>query len=465
MDKKNINNSELEWDLPLTDRPHLKSQIEAKIGRAIPKIVWLSSDRKEHTQEIVEIWREYKGGTGDREDQKEAIEGLLEDIKRDLAIFDAGKREGGGLAATAQHRPYSPSENEDAVHSTITNYYRKEIGKLPEVKAFRNRLSIGLMPADWMPDSYHDFLQIDLIRLVDFRTLNSLNINLIEHNWKVIADKDPSVFHYEVLLLDGKRISVQHDRGSVLMMQYDAMPGYWRVVGSGIDSSRQNLRFRKRLNASAGRQIATKNNFCLDGAASFGAEIFPTFRNTIAGETLQLAVELARDYTLPLEDMLSLLITGNVPKSRPIRAQLSNRPVYRLDGEPDYYAHGPITMEIEPWVPRNSVASYYEELQKVIFGHGAYLPSKDKLKLFSFVEERKEVLPPRQSGWGTLINLWRIENGNLFSSRENFSLAYQRIRSKLLPENRHASAILLHRPLKPPKKGKWEISVDDPNKS
>lgn len=463
MDNNNVNKCESDWDLPLTDRPHLKSQIEAKIGRAIPETVWLSGERKEYTQEIVEIWRKDGGGTGDGEDQKSAVTDLLGDIKRDLAIFDAGKKEGGGLPATVQHRPYSPPENEDAIHSTITNYYRKEIGKLPEVKAFRNRLLIGLMPADWMPDSYHEFLQIDLIRLVDFKTLNSLNINLIEHKWKIIADKDPAIFHYEVLLLDGKRIAVQHDRDSVVMMQYDAMPDYWRVVGSGIDSSRQNLRFRKKLNASAGKQIAIKNTFCLDGAASSGAEIFPTFRNTIAGETLQLAVELARDYTLPLEDMLSLLITGDIPKSRPIRAQLSNRPVYRLDGEPDYYAHGPITMEIEPWVPRNSVASYYEELQKFIFVHGPYLPSKKKLNLFNFVEERKEVLPSRQSGWGTLLNLWLSESGNLFSSRENFRLAYQRIRSKLLPENRHASAILLHRPLKSPKKGKWKISADDPN--
>jgi len=134
-----------------------------------------------------------------------------------------------------------------------------------------------------------------------------------------------------------------------------------------------------------------------------------TFTPTIAGQALVLALQLSQDFAIETQDALTLLLTDTLPPSSPIQCRYSARMVYDADGAPDYLAHGPVTMVIDPYMPAESVMKAYREIQHQVFsGRDCRLPKADNLEWYAFATDNRRKFSVR---WPRLYASWREARG------------------------------------------------------
>jgi hypothetical protein len=92
---------------------------------------------------------------------------------------------------------------------------------------------------------------------------------------------------------------------------------------------------------------------------------------------------LVKAHPWDVDEAAWFVVTGEVPLVRPIKAKINSSAV--LDSSTGYT---PISLEIQPWVPPETVESAYRQVQRQVIGNDNRHISEKNLHLLRFVTKQ-----------------------------------------------------------------------------
>lgn len=411
---------------------------------------------------------------------------------------------GGGRGTVGHSRKAAPSrysENEKAsTRSRIVNLqpsdYEREAARavltqiistmdnLPDVLAFRRRLPFGKVLST---DAGIEFTRSPLTTLFDYATLNAIGASATDTNYAIRVIPSDHFYRYEIALVKmsefdepidsetraiyelTKSVCVQHDAGDLLLlMEWSTHAGYQVVQGAyEVRSAIAGTRFQAERDYSEAGYDRRQRARRLFNFGSFGDEegwhyspfdmavVQPFgFRNTVMGEALQIASDLAQTWHIPADNALTWLLTGNISFSTPVVARMSAVPIYE-NGKYVYSAYEGLTITAMPWVAPETIERQYKEAQRVVYAPVAgedskrlRTPSIETMRIYNFAHPLRSPKTGKPMDWSTIeadyIERYKSEAhaptkraGSGFS--QQYSRAVDLLKERLLPYHAHAT--------------------------
>lgn len=159
---------------------------------------------------------------------------------------------------------------------------------------------------------------------------------------------------------------------------------------------------------------------------------------TINSRAMRLAESLAFSYPIGLWDALEFLFTAKVPEIIPLHCQEYGYAPWHIVAdasgspkvEPFFQAHGPVVIQVQPWVGPETLANFWRNKQQITTGRHPLLPLKHNLDLFRFV--LRNTPPGKPFQWQKLCQVWEEENGQSIT-RNVIQMTFKRTQEAMFP--------------------------------
>jgi hypothetical protein len=319
-------------------------------------------------------------------------------------------------------------------------YIEAEIARTPDVVSFR-----AYLPGGRFEDRAEaiEFLESYPARLLSLTQMNEFGVYPVP-SVTIHFDDDDSRMRYRVDIdcseegIPEHSFTVEYTDGDLISLERawgDVAVGETRFVGTDVRRpirlAQSDARFRvERSHSPANRRV-------------FADEGWPQsrgYRGTAAGQALQIASELSREYFIVAEDALMVLLTGSLPLRVPIQTHETTCVVYEEDLQGSYAGVGPIVLTIQPWMSADDVARKYRSVQHQLFGGDNRPTTARNLALFRFVCAYKLQPEPKETAcqaWNRAkaaeCEATKTEHVSVPSTQ--FWKTYRQVRSKLFPRN------------------------------
>lgn len=377
-------------------------------------------------------------------------------------------------AHTSETGPaYKPTRSELETSSASTDRMLSDMSRLPDVVRFRRYL-----PGRELLSSVDgiDFVRSPLTTLLNAEQLRQLDLSPMDRTWRLCPLNVSRAYEY-LLVVPGKvdsPIPISHDPADLLQLRdWGSRLGFEVVDGSDsyisswvgcryqIDCESEASRKRSRARRLFG--FGTFPGQGLNTYRGLTAAVIPNpfgFRGTILGEGLQIASDLAQYWSIPADNALTWLVTGEFPDYGPMQTVMSAMPLFYEDSKYSHSAYTRIHVNAAPWMSADSVARQFREAQELVYN--GMLPDnkvsvKEKrlrqsgehtMRIYNFVMSLNRVSGRKLEPWQALCRRYNADCGTAFTVsnfKMMFARAGRRIDATFLPRHERLTSMMEYR--------------------